>query len=86
MKDLDKKKTALLRALEVISEKHPGAAPTTTLARLIGGGLNHQHVAKWRQKGQVPLLHVMKVSHVTGIPAYELRPDMFEGIEIGEVA
>lgn len=46
------------------------------LARRLG--LRQPQVAKWKRKGRIPMARVPAVSRLTGIPAYQLRPDLPE--------
>ena len=45
------------------------------LARLIG--VSQPAIARWIERGRVPAERVLTVSRITGIPASELRPDIY---------
>jgi DNA-binding transcriptional regulator YdaS (Cro superfamily) len=46
------------------------------LARALG--IHHVSVIRWRHRGRIPAERVRQVSQITGIPAHELRPDLFD--------
>ncbi|EJD6421896.1 MULTISPECIES: transcriptional regulator [Enterobacteriaceae] len=59
-------KSAIERAIDA-------AGGVNALARAIG--VKQPSVSRWRKVGVVGVDHVPDVSALTGIPAYELRPD-----------
>lgn len=60
-------KTPLERAKDAIGGP-------TALAHAISGDITPQAVVQWKQ---VPVLRVLEVERVTGIPRHELRPDIY---------
>ena len=64
------KKTAVDKVIEKL-----GGRPAATRAI----GISPQAMQKWVNSGRVPVERVLAVSKLTGIPASELRPDIFEG-------
>ncbi|HHD0688595.1 transcriptional regulator [Citrobacter freundii] len=59
-------KSAIERAIDA-------AGGVNALARAIG--VKQPSVSRWRKVGLVGVEHVPDVAALTGIPAYELRPD-----------
>ena len=39
--------------------------------------LKHPNIYKWRQLGAVPAIWVLDVEKASGIPCWELRPDIY---------
>jgi DNA-binding transcriptional regulator YdaS (Cro superfamily) len=52
------------------------AGGQTELARSIG--TTQGHVSQWLRRGKVPADKVLLIEKATGVPRYELRPDVFE--------
>lgn len=49
-----------------------------TQANLAGSiGVTPQAITSWIRKGQVPVMRVLDVERATGVPRYELRPDIY---------
>lgn len=44
-------------------------------------GLKQQHVFKWKMTGRVPAHRVLAVESVTGVPRWQLRPDLYPPAE-----
>lgn len=61
---------------EALGRAVKAAGSKTKLAALVGVTL--QAVSQW---DKVPLARLMDVARVTGIPAQELRPDVFKSSE-----
>lgn len=61
-----KQKTAIERAIEA-------AGGVGALARAVG--VKQPSVSRWKKVGVVGVDFVLDVAEVTGVPAYELRPD-----------
>jgi DNA-binding transcriptional regulator YdaS (Cro superfamily) len=40
-------------------------------------GVRYQAVQKWRRSGRVPAERVLSVEAISGVPRYELRPDIY---------
>lgn len=57
----------LCRRLTEIDPKHP---------------VTPQIVNGWRRRGQIPDTRVWQVSQATGIPPWELRPDLYDRPEV----
>ena len=58
--------------LKVITQAAEKAGGLTKLADLLG--VRHQTFYSWRR---VPAERVREIERITGIPAHELRPDLF---------
>jgi DNA-binding transcriptional regulator YdaS (Cro superfamily) len=63
-------KDAITRAVAV-------AGGQTKLAKLIG--VTQGHVSSWIKRGKVPAEKVLLIERQTGVPRYDLRPDVFGG-------
>jgi DNA-binding transcriptional regulator YdaS (Cro superfamily) len=65
-------RAALERAIEL-------AGGQSGLAEKIGGTVKQQHVWHWLHlsNGRVPAEYCRAIERVTGVPACELRPDVF---------
>jgi len=63
-----------MKPLEMILQRVGGQ---TKLANMLG--LKQQHVYGWlnRGGGNVPAEYVMKIESATGIPCWEIRPDLY---------
>lgn len=48
---------------------------SAALARKIG--ISPQAVQQWCKAGKPPANRVLNVEHITGVPRYELRPDIY---------
>ena len=60
------------RLLEYLQQ--PGNSQTALANSL---GLSQPAIAKWLERQQIPAERVLEVSRLTGIPAFELRPDIY---------
>jgi DNA-binding transcriptional regulator YdaS (Cro superfamily) len=63
-----KARSALERAITVFG------SPEALSLKL---GKHKSAVGKWRERGQVSHTCVLKVEELTGVPCYELRPDLY---------
>jgi DNA-binding transcriptional regulator YdaS (Cro superfamily) len=41
-------------------------------------GIVPSNISHWQRRGEIPWWWVQKVSEITGIPRWQLRPDMYE--------
>lgn len=62
-------KTAIERAIEK-------AGGQTALAKLVGR--SQGAVSQWVRERKVPAEMAVKIERATGVPRYELRPDLFD--------
>lgn len=61
-----KRKSPIEKAIEI-------AGGVNALARAVG--VKQPSVSRWKKVGVVGVDYVLDVSELTGVPAYELRPD-----------
>lgn len=61
-----KSKSPIEKAIEI-------AGGVNALARAVG--VKQPSVSRWKKVGVVGVDYVLDVSELTGVPAYELRPD-----------
>lgn len=67
-------------------DRHTDETPTQRAVRIAGGqselarrlGLSPQAVQQWVEADRVSHKRVLRVSRLTGVPAHELRPDLFQ--------
>lgn len=69
------KKTLKQRKREALERAVKAAGSGVKLARKLGK--DETIVATWRQRGQVSYIEALQVEALTGVPAYELRPDVY---------
>jgi DNA-binding transcriptional regulator YdaS (Cro superfamily) len=60
---------ALLLAIEIV-----GGQMQLAIAM---GKKNQTSVSQWLRTGQVPVKHVLKLEHLTGVSRHVLRPDIY---------
>lgn len=69
------KKTLDQRKREALERAVKAAGSGAELARKLGK--DQTIVGTWRQRGQVSHTCVLDVEEITGVPCYELRPDLY---------
>jgi DNA-binding transcriptional regulator YdaS (Cro superfamily) len=68
---MEETKQSLQKAVDVVNGQ-------TALAKLIGGGVTQAHVWNWLNRDKrVPIDRVLAIEKITGVPRYELRPDIY---------
>lgn len=68
---MDSELSALKRAVDV-------AGGQSALARKLGNGCKQQNVWSWlNESKKAPPAFVLAIEKVTGVPAHELRPDLY---------
>jgi DNA-binding transcriptional regulator YdaS (Cro superfamily) len=61
-----------MQIVDRVIETYGGAA---ALARRLG--ISRNAVSDWRSKQRVPVERVLDIEKLTGIPRYEIRPDIY---------
>ncbi len=63
------------------------AGGQASLARVIGSPVKQQHVYAWlNNRRGVPAEYAMAIEDATGVPALELRPDVFRAPQAEDAA
>ena len=62
--------------MNIVDKVIQTAGGAKTLAEAIGD-ISDKAVYEWRYRGTVPAARVIQIEKITGIPRYELRPDMY---------
>jgi DNA-binding transcriptional regulator YdaS (Cro superfamily) len=44
-------------------------------------GITGSGISMWQQRGRIPAEYVLKIEAATGVPRYELRPDLYQAKE-----
>jgi len=60
------------------------AGSQSQLSRLIGE--SQQNISHWLNKGKVPAEQALPIEKLTGVPRYELRPDIYPPEEYKEAS
>ena len=63
-------------SIDALKQAIERAGGQTELAKAIG--TTQGHVSQWLRRGKVPADKVLLIERATGVPRYELRPDVFE--------